>query len=146
MTGPLGRPAGPGPLGSPGRPVTCPCGSGASYDACCGPLLAGARLAATPLELMRSRYTAFAVGGREGLDHLFRTWHPRTRPPRLVEDGLDTDRTWTRLEVLGQGADWVEFDAHYARLDGTAGVQHEHSLFAQRAGRWVYVEAAPDTP
>ena len=133
-----------GPLGSLGRPAWCPCGSGASYDGCCGPLVSGSRLAETPLELMRSRYTAFAVGGREGLDHLFRTWHPRTRPPRLVEDGLDTDRTWTRLEVLGQGEDWVEFDAHYTGgTGGTAGVQHEHSLFEQRGGRWVYVQAAP---
>lgn len=133
-----------GPLGSLERPAWCPCGSGASYDGCCGPLVAGRRLAETPLELMRSRYTAFALGGREGLDHLFRTWHPRTRPPRLVEDGLDTERTWTRLEVLGHGEDWVEFDAHYT-LDpgGTAGVQREHSLFEQRGGRWVYVQAAP---
>ena len=124
------------PFGGAARPVACPCGTGASYDACCGPLHAQARLAETPLELMRSRYSAFAVGGRVGLDHLFRTWHPRTRPPRLVEDGLDPTRTWTRLEVLGHGEDWVEFVAHH-----DAGSQHERSRFEQRAGRWVYVEA-----
>lgn len=124
MTGPLGR------------PVDCPCGSGATYDACCGPLHAGSRLAATPVELMRSRYSAFVLGD---VDHLFRTWHPRTRPPRLVEEGLDPTRTWTRLEVLGHGEDWVEFDAHH-----TTGVQHERSRFERRAGRWLYVDAVPD--
>lgn len=123
-------------FGRAAAPVECPCGSGATYAACCGPLHTQARLAATPLELMRSRYSAFVVGGRVGLDHLFRTWHPRTRPPRLVEEGLDETRRWTRLEVLGHGEDWVEFVAHHA-----TGSQHERSRFEQRAGRWVYVEA-----
>ena len=125
MTGPLGR------------PTTCPCGSAESYDSCCGPLHRGARQAGTAVELMRSRYSAFVLGE---VDHLFRTWHPRTRPAGLVEDGLDTSRTWTGLEGLGHGEDWVEFDAHYP-VDGVAGVQHERSRFEQRAGRWVYVDA-----
>ena len=128
-----------GPFGYGTVSVDCPCGSGAAYASCCGPLHTQARLAATPLELMRSRYAAFVVGGQVGLDHLFRTWHPRTRPPRLVEEGLDGTRTWTRLVVLGHGEDWVEFDAHHAE-----GVQHERSRFERRAGRWVYVEATGD--
>ncbi len=123
-----------GPLG---RPTACPCGSTASYDSCCGALHRGARQAETAVELMRSRYSAFVLGE---VDHLFRTWHPRTRPAGLVEDGLDTGRTWTGLEVLDHGEDWVEFDAHYT-VDGVAGVQHERSRFEQRAGRWVYVDA-----
>ena len=89
------------------------------------------------MELMRSRYAAFVLGE---VDHLFRTWHPRTRPAGLVEDGLDTSRTWTGLDVLDHGEDWVEFDAHYT-VGGVAGVQHERSRFERRAGRWVYVDA-----
>ena len=123
-----------GPLG---RPTTCPCGSAESYDSCCGPLHRGARQAETAVELMRSRYSAFVLGE---VDHLFRTWHPRTRPAGLVEDGLDTGRTWTGLEVLDHGEDWVEFDAHYT-VGGVPGVQHERSRFERRAGRWVNVEA-----
>ncbi len=41
--------------------TTCPCGSGKSLDTCCGPLLAGAP-APTAEALMRSRYTAYALG------------------------------------------------------------------------------------
>lgn len=122
-----------GPLGVTARPAQCPCGSGTAYDACCGPLHSGARLAATPVELMRSRYSAFVVGD---VAHLYRTWHPRTRPPHLLEEGLDTARRWVRLDVLDHGEDWVEFDAHH-----TEGVQHERSRFERRAGRWFYVEA-----
>ncbi|MBA2954166.1 hypothetical protein GON03_07520 [Nocardioides sp. MAH-18] len=111
----------------------CPCGSGTSYDACCGRLHRGAALAQTPEELMRSRYAAYAVGD---LDHVFRTWHPRTRPDDLAADpGL----TWTGLEILGAGADWVEFTASFER-NGVPGQMHERSSFEQRGGRWVYVD------
>lgn len=110
----------------------CPCGTGTAYDACCGPLHRGARLAATPEELMRSRYSAYALGEA---DHVFRTWHPRTRPPSVTPDPTTT---WTRLEVLAAEGDEVEFRAHYVGPDGP-GVLHERSVFEQRAGRWVYV-------
>lgn len=39
----------------------CPCHSGARYTACCKPIHQGAR-ATTPVVLMRSRYSAFALG------------------------------------------------------------------------------------
>ena len=42
---------------------------------------------------MRSRYTAFALGDA---DHLWRTWHPRTRPPAVDAGRLE----WTGLGVL----------------------------------------------
>ena len=57
----------------------CPCGSGTSYGACCGPLHAG-REAATAEALMRSRYSAFVL---LDADYLLRSWHPATRPARL---------------------------------------------------------------
>jgi SEC-C motif-containing protein len=112
----------------------CPCGSGAAYDACCGPLHRGTALASTPEQLMRSRYSAYALGE---LDHVFRTWHPRTRPDDVTPaPGL----TWTRLEVLDATGDEVEFRAHHLTSDGP-GVLHERSVFELRGGRWVYVAA-----
>ena len=88
---------------------------------------------------MRSRYAAYAVGD---LDHVFRTWHPRTRPDDLAPTpGL----AWTGLEIVDTvdgGPDdatgIVEFRASYA-LGGRAEVLHERSTFERRAGRWVYV-------
>ncbi|MBM7507407.1 SEC-C motif-containing protein [Nocardioides salarius] len=119
----------------------CPCGTGAAYDACCGPLHRGARRAETAVELMRSRYSAFALGH---LDHLFRTWHPRTRPAGLLEDGLDPAREWTGLEVLDHGEDWVEFAAHHRDTSpagvASSGTMRERSRFERRAGHWVYVD------
>ena len=58
----------------------CPCGTGLPYDDCCGPLHAGSTAAATAEQLMRSRYSAFAVGDAA---YLLATWHPSTRPAAL---------------------------------------------------------------
>ena len=119
---------------------TCPCSSAAGYDACCGPLHRGEREAATALELMRSRYSAYTL---RFVDHLFRTWHPRTRPADLT---LDTALTWTALDVVavsggaaGDEAGTVEFRARYRTASGV-GELHEVSRFERRAGRWVYVD------
>jgi SEC-C motif domain protein len=115
----------------------CPCGSGQRYDACCGRLHRGAAEARTAEELMRSRYAAYAVGA---LDHVFRTWHPRTRPAAVEPDPA---LTWTGLTVLGSGEDWVEFEATFDR-GGRPGRLHERSRFEQRRGRWVYVDGEVD--
>lgn len=89
---------------------------------------------------MRSRYSAYAIGLA---DHLFRTWHPRTRPGDLRPDA---SVTWTGLDVLattgGAAEDevgTVEFRAHYRTASG-AGELREVSRFERRAGRWVYVD------
>jgi SEC-C motif-containing protein len=115
----------------------CPCGSGTAYASCCGPLHDGAP-AATAEALMRSRYSAFALGLG---DYLFRTWHPRTRPDDTTPPaGVE----WLGLEVLrvvdgGPSDDegGVEFVARYRAPDGDH-VLHETSRFERRAGRWVY--------
>ena len=114
----------------------CPCGSGEEYDACCGPVVRNERPADTAGELMRSRYSAYVLGD---VDHLFRSWHPATRPDDLAEvPPLD----WRGLEVLdvvdgGPSDDHgiVEFVARHA-----GGTLHERSRFVRRAGRWVYLD------
>jgi SEC-C motif-containing protein len=116
---------------------TCPCGTGAAFAACCGPVLDG-EPAPTAERLMRSRYTAF-VRGDGG--HLLRTWHPTTRPARVDHDpGLE----WVGLEVLRTEAGdvddafgVVEFRAAYVAEQ--PGVLHEVSRFARTDEGWQYV-------
>ena len=117
----------------------CPCGSGAPFDGCCAPILAGSP-APTAERLMRSRYTAFVVGDRR---HLAETWHPRTRPESI---DLDPSLRWTGLEIIraeAGGADdsrgTVEFRAGW-REGGERGALHEISRFLRHAGRWWYVD------
>ena len=128
----------------------CPCGSGTPYDGCCGRLHRGAAQATTAEELMRSRYSAYAL---TDADHLFRTWHPRTRPEHVLGT---PGTTWTGLEILDvvdggpdDATGIVEFRASYvepagpgAGTSGVPGVLHERSTFERRAHRWVYVSPA----
>ncbi|MET0999735.1 MAG: YchJ family metal-binding protein [Marmoricola sp.] len=110
----------------------CPCGS-RSYDECCGPLHRGERQADSPEQLMRSRFSAYALGES---DYVWRTWHPRTRPAQVTPD---PGTRWTLLEVVESVDDTVEFRAHFDNGEET-GVLHERSRFTQRAGRWFYLE------
>lgn len=117
----------------------CPCGSGTAYAACCGPLHDG-QPAATAEALMRSRYTAYVLG-RD--DHVFRTWHPRTRPADVAPD---PGTAWLGLEVLrtvdggpDDDSGVVEFVARFRGRRGEESL-HETSRFERRGGRWVYVD------
>ncbi|ART71487.1 hypothetical protein BTO20_25680 [Mycobacterium dioxanotrophicus] len=119
----------------------CPCGSGEEYGHCCGALHRGERTAATALALMRSRFSAFALGDA---DYLIATWHPETRPKRLdLDDGI----VWRRLQIVDTDAGGtddetgvVEFRAQYEH-DGKRHILHERSRFDRdRRGAWRYID------
>ncbi len=118
----------------------CPCRRGEPFGECCGPVLAGARPAPTAEALMRSRYTAFAVGDT---GYLKRSWHSGHRPAEL---DLDPEQRWLFLEIVrtDRGGPFddtglVEFIAHY-RADGQRGQLHEVSRFVREDGAWVYLD------
>ena len=90
---------------------------------------------------MRSRYTAYALGGYG--DYLLRTWFPATAQGLTAASLSQREVEWLGLEVLdtvqrGDKAE-VEFRAHYRNADGSPGVMHERSVFTRTAGRWFYV-------
>lgn len=89
---------------------------------------------------MRSRYCAYAL---HDTDHVFRTWHPRTRPADVE---VDPGPQWHGLEVVattGGGPQddegEVEFRARYT-VNGAPGTMHERSRFRRRGGRWLYLD------
>ena len=122
----------------------CPCGAATTYAACCGPLHRGTATACTALQLMRSRYSAFALGDT---GYLVATWHPATRPESV---DLDPAVEWRRLRIRGltggtenDEAGTGEFVAGYwdsARNE--YGRQRENSRFAREGRRWFYVGPA----
>jgi SEC-C motif-containing protein len=121
-------------------PRRCPCGTGLPYAECCGRLHDGTATAATAEQLMRSRFSAFAVGDPAYLRH---TWHSTTRPAHLE---LDPRIRWTALEVLATTGGsllatdgTVEFRAHSV-VDRVAGTQHENSRFVREDGQWRYLD------
>ena len=126
------------PLESP-----CPCRTGTkdviSFGECCHPYLCGETLPTTAEALMRSRYSAYAIGD---LEYIKRTWHPDTLPVdlRLVPDQVWIDLKITRIEA-GDAADStgiVEFIAKSKR-NGRARRMHEISAFSKLNNRWFYV-------
>lgn len=122
--------------------TTCPCGSGQSYDTCCGPIIEGAP-AQTAEALMRSRYTAYVRGA---IDHIAATnavsaadaFDPEQA--RQMSEELD----WQGLEVVSVqdgGPDdsegVVEFRLRFSRL-GQDMMHHEASRFVREDGRWKF--------
>ncbi|MEU5432760.1 YchJ family metal-binding protein [Streptomyces sp. NPDC020719] len=125
----------------PTAPKDCPCGLPAPYAECCGRYHSGQAAAPTAEALMRSRFSAFAVGDEP---YLLRTWHPDHRPASL---DLDPAMRWTRLEILDttDGSAFhttgtVTFRAHYTH-DGATDSLHEQSRFVRYEGAWVYLDA-----
>lgn len=122
--------------------MRCPCLSGLPYAECCEPLHRGVITAPTAEQLMRSRYSAFAVGDA---DYVLATWHPSTRPATLE---LDPELRWYRLDIIGRSAGGpldshgeVEFEAFWRSPDAR-GSQRERSTFVREGGRWLYVAEA----
>ena len=127
---------------------TCPCGSEKAYDACCGPLIAGAP-AATAEALMRSRYTAYVRGE---IDYIFSTYDPKvaTASDRKATERWSKESTWHGLTIVAterggptddEGV--VEFMARHAeRKGGPVLLHHERAKFARSGpgGRWLYVD------
>lgn len=128
--------------------TNCPCGSEASFDSCCGPLLNNDRPAATAEALMRSRYTAYT---RCDIDYVERTTHPTSREDfdkeeaRQWAEGTD----WRGLDIIetaGGGADddrgTVQFIAHYAE-GGLLKKHHEVATFIKDNGEWRFETGEP---
>jgi SEC-C motif-containing protein len=128
----------------PGDP--CPCRSGSTFSACCGPVLDGSRDAGSAEALMRSRFTAFAL---RDLEHLLRSWDAEHRPAREeLADSLSEDLEWRRLRILdadgGGPTDSTGVVEFVAIARGEAGKVrlHERSRFRRTAEHpgWVYVD------
>ena len=118
--------------------VTCPCGRGAAFEACCGRYLGTGVPAPDAESLMRSRYTAFVRGDTA---HLLATWHASRRPAALE---LDAGAKWLGLEVrrhtpIDESRAEVEFVAR-SRVQGRGQRLHERSRFVREEGHWFYVD------
>lgn len=117
--------------------MNCPCGSGKVFETCCGELILGHRQAESALELMKSRYSAYATGAG---DYLVETTAVANRYPGDAELISEHARKseWIRLEIVDVPTDdIVEFKAYY-KEDGELRVHHEKSWFVIEEGQWRY--------
>jgi SEC-C motif-containing protein len=128
----------------------CPCQSELNYDACCGPYIEGTSLPETALQLMRSRYTAFAT---QKIDYIVATTHPKSSNDLDEQEIANWSKKseWLGFEVIntenGEADDTggiVEFIARY-NLDGKEQEHHEVSLFQKEKNKWYFVNGDPVT-
>jgi SEC-C motif domain protein len=120
---------------------SCPCCSDKPFEKCCARFLVAGSAAKTPEQLMRSRYTAYALGGLG--EYLLDTWFPATSQGLSVLELSQKTLNWQRLEIHHKSqrgdAGAVEFSAWYKDAQGEEQCMHEKSEFRRIQGRWYYV-------
>lgn len=123
---------------------SCPCGGIELLLECCGRFHAG-EPAPTAEALMRSRYSAFALGLA---DYLIATTLPvqQASLDRQALEDWSQHSTWLGLtvhEVIAAddtfGHARVSFSARWADNEGTH-EHREHSVFVQRSGCWYFID------
>ena len=78
--------------------ISCPCGLNKTLSQCCGRFLKGDLQAGTPEELMRSRYTAYCLGGHGR--YLAQTWLDAAALGLTPEILSRPSVNWQKLEIL----------------------------------------------
>jgi SEC-C motif-containing protein len=117
-------------------------------------LITGEQVAVTAQQLMRSRYSAFAIAVRdpEAIEHLLRTHlEPGKTAAARRKALMESCRTieWLSLKVLdfqnGGPLDQhgtVTFEARWRDRERREGVLKEWSRFGRgESGEWLYLEA-----
>lgn len=129
----------------------CPCGQG-QYAACCQPLHLKKQFAETAEQLMRSRYSAFAL---QQIDYILETTALGQQAflDRAAIADWSQSNQWLQLEVLQHQPKLdkthalVEFKAHYRdkNHDGKQPhIHHEISHFVRHQQRWYFLDPTLD--
>jgi SEC-C motif-containing protein len=124
----------------------CYCHSDKPFESCCEVYLSDSAIPFTAEQLMRSRYTAYAV---HDVDYIMQTTHPATRKhydPRSIKAWAESS-IWQKLEVIGtrkgsasDTVGFVEFKAYYFDSVQQPQLHHEYSTFKKVDGTWFFVE------
>ena len=123
----------------------CPCDSTLSYAICCGRYHKGNIKAPTAEALMRSRYSAYAMGNAQ---YLYKTWHENTRPSlaslresgpqKLIALKIVSTQAGGEKDLKGM----VEFITSSESNNPEEPIyqHHEKSLFIKVKEQWLYID------
>lgn len=123
----------------------CPCTSKKPYDACCQAFIEGRKLPATAVQLMRSRFTAYALGK---VDYLIQTTAAGKRG-EIDRDDLAAycaSISCVGLKIVaterGEAGDDEGIVKFHASLqnNGKRHLHVERSSFVREEGAWRYVD------
>lgn len=121
--------------------LPCPCQSKQLYSKCCKPFHDGAALPATPEQLMRSRFSAYAL---HNADYVMDTTHPEN--PAYTKDRSAWKESilsfchltqFNGLQISESTDEHVTFTAILQQQGKDAGFT-ERSKFVKVNDRWLY--------
>ncbi len=125
--------------------LKCPCCSDKNYADCCEAVIKGTKKAATPEELMRARYAAYAKGE---IDFIVDSTHSCQREANDREElrRWSENSEWLGLQILNtekggpeDNTGFVEFIATYIDR-GVKMEHHEYSEFRRENGEWFFYD------
>lgn len=122
------------------KEVYCPCTQERLYHNCCQPYHNYTKRPNSAEQLMRSRYSAYALNL---IDYIIKTWDPSTCPHFSANETYNTQ--WMKLiinrswENKATHEAFVDFDAFYEQ-EGQMHRMHEISRFTKKDGGWLYLD------
>jgi len=118
--------------------MNCICGLAKDYKDCCGAIIENKRVAQTPEELMRSRYSAYVKGDGKYLIFSAIKENQYNEDIELIQE-FSNSVEWLKLDILTVKDEKVEFKAYYKTEDGIH-LLHEKSSFSKEDGMWKYAK------
>jgi len=129
--------------------TACPCGSKILAKDCCLPVIRGKKSAERAQDLLRARYSAFALNE---IDFILSSHHPKTAKEvkRAEVEEWAKSSDWESLEIVqteaGEKSDaqgLVTFCAKYRpHKEGAETEEHwEQALFEKEGGEWKFLDA-----
>lgn len=130
--------------------MKCQCGSNLDFAKCCGKYISGEEKPKTAEQLMRARYTAYAIGE---LGFIKATLASEVRKEFNIADAEKWSKQskWLGLEIMTTEAGGesdskgvVEFLAKYT-AQGQTIEHHETAQFRKDNGEWFFVDGDAHT-
>ncbi|QBY03015.1 hypothetical protein E2K93_00900 [Thalassotalea sp. HSM 43] len=121
----------------------CPCGSQQELDHCCQAIITGAKQANTAEQLMRSRFTAYALGDSKYVANTYAAAKQAENSEADIKAWMD-ETVWLSLNV--EQTDYTDNTYHYVQfvvryLHGEQLCEmRENSRFLQENGSWRYLD------
>lgn len=121
----------------------CPCDSGKTYTHCCGRFIDTDTSPQTPLELMRSRYTAYTLANMDYIQKTQRGLAAQTFEVFSAKKWAESSR-WLGLDIIeapnvseADTEGFVTFSACY-EYEGKKECLTEKSRFGKINDKWYY--------
>jgi SEC-C motif-containing protein len=122
------------------KSTLCPCGSTLRFEQCCHVFISGQQLPLTALQLMKSRYSAFATANANYLNQTSIVQHPAKD---LAAWAKSND--WQSLTILATSGGeatatkgTVKFKVMYWNAEKQLIAHVEESTFVKKNQQWLY--------